>query len=143
VSIEQFDLQTAVNNSGFPFQQGIQQLVNHSITGWRVELKGHPWTDPQFGEGRFIDIVASNSGNLVHLVIECKRARDADWIFLRESVSNEFSNNHLSVEARVFGKASTGASFSRLGRTQKLCARFFQHIVSLRAAGFSNDAKLS
>ena len=46
--------------------------------GWKVAAREHPWKSAS-GTG-YIDLVIS-SGR-VHLVVECKRPRDATWMFL-------------------------------------------------------------
>jgi hypothetical protein len=55
------------------------------------------------GEG-FIDLVVRDKQAFVNLVVECKKVRETDWMFIRETVSSEFPNNVLDVRVRVIGK---------------------------------------
>ncbi|HWS61983.1 MAG TPA: hypothetical protein VN325_04445 [Steroidobacteraceae bacterium] len=95
-------LAKSINDSGFPFQIGLKMLTN-SVHGWRATLTEHPWRDQLNGSDKFIDFVATYTGDLVNLVTECKRARNTEWFFLRESVESNHSENRLTVRARVLG----------------------------------------
>ena len=74
------DLTKVVNASGFVFQLGVEHAIASSTPthGWEVEAREHPW---RLGEDEgFIDIVLSDGWT--RGVVECKRTRDASWIFL-------------------------------------------------------------
>jgi hypothetical protein len=78
------DLSALVNNSGFPFQLGVEHEIqtnpSPSNNPWAVLTREHPWKHPDTGENGFIDLIAHRG--CYRLVIECKRSRDADWAFL-------------------------------------------------------------
>lgn len=69
-----------LNASGFRFQLAIEDAVRKSdISGtWKVTGREHPWRTGD-SEG-YIDLILSSG--TTHLVLECKRSRDADWLFL-------------------------------------------------------------
>jgi hypothetical protein len=70
------------NSSGFPLQIKIANAANS--TNWKVLLQEHPWHSSETGAEGFLDIVLNKPGrfNRDIMVIECKRVRDAKWIFL-------------------------------------------------------------
>jgi hypothetical protein len=72
-------LQGILDASGFPFQLGLEQAVQSlKSEGWVVTGREHPWrTDDKRG---YIDLVVSKG--TIHVVVECKRSRDAAWLFL-------------------------------------------------------------
>jgi len=96
-------LADAINSSGFPFQLGVKALANRS-PGWSAVLTEHPWRDLSLDAEGFIDLVVRDKQAFVNLVVECKKARETDWMFLRETVSSEHTNNRLNVRVRVIGK---------------------------------------
>lgn len=101
------ELQPAVNDSGFPLQLGLKLLAN--TVDWQVLLSEHPWRDPATDGEKFIDLVIngrrphSGGAGFQTLVIECKRAREADWIFLRESNDGQRVVTRARVVARRAG----------------------------------------
>jgi hypothetical protein len=72
-------LKNNLNSSGFPFQIAVESIISN-ISGWKVSRREYPWHNNDKGQNGFIDIIAEKSS--VALVIECKRVRDAEWIFL-------------------------------------------------------------
>jgi hypothetical protein len=99
------ELQVAVNDSGFPLQLGLKLLAN--TPRWQVLLSEHPWCDPLTDSEKFIDLVVnerqpdSGGAGFQTLVIECKRARETAWIFLRE----KNDGNRVVTRARVVANA--------------------------------------
>ena len=83
MSSEGESLKTA-NDSGFPLQIAVERQVsdNPSAHGWRVRHTEHSWVDREQGESGFIDLVLQNQHNTIYLVLECKRVRNATWVFL-------------------------------------------------------------
>ena len=79
-----FSAQTrTVNESGFPLQIAVCHLIDSKCPGgWKVRYTEHAWRDDGSGAGGFIDVVLENARGTAQLVIECKRVRDAEWIFL-------------------------------------------------------------
>lgn len=73
-------LKSVVNASGFAFQLGIEHQVERTQEEhrWEVLAREHPWsTDERNG---FADLILGYG--IVRLVVECKRPRDASWVFL-------------------------------------------------------------
>lgn len=93
------DLERAINESGFPLQLGLKQLLQSVGIRWRLALWEHPWRDPISGDGKFLDMAVSDESGQM-LVIECKRAKDTDWIFLREK-SGEQHDTRLATQVWV------------------------------------------
>lgn len=75
-----------VNSSGFPFQLRVAEDVRSMSPdrGWHVISEEYPWNDLDSGSESFVDLILGCSTNydVVRMIIECKRTRDADWIFL-------------------------------------------------------------
>jgi hypothetical protein len=77
-------LRKYVNSSGFPLQIGIKHAVKNAWRDqkWGVMAEEHPWKNEISGESGFIDLVLSHYDGPQILVVECKRVRDSQWIFL-------------------------------------------------------------
>ncbi len=76
-----------VNASGFLFQLRIEEEIRRSLGGhyWNVVGHEHRWTDPLSDAPRFIDLILKGMhqlNNRCQMVVECKRVRDASWVFL-------------------------------------------------------------
>ena len=84
-------LQRLVNSSGFPFQISIQnEIEKHRNThGWRVYSIEHPWKNTETGTQGYVDLVLLNQHDTQFLVLECKRVRDAKWVFLIPSKTSK------------------------------------------------------
>ena len=97
------ELLKAINESGFPLQLGLLQLVRKHQTTWTAILTEHHWIDPLKGDEKFIDLVLRQGSDdyPVRLVIECKRSRDTEWIFLREPSLSPRRARPSSVRSRV------------------------------------------
>lgn len=72
-----------VNSSGFPFQLRIADQIRRQdpMFGWELLAQETPWRAEGGREG-FIDIVIRNRRENDRMVLECKRTREADWVFL-------------------------------------------------------------
>lgn len=66
------------NQSGFPFQIGVEHLVETSGSAWRVLRREHAWFDGN--RGGYIDLVLQSADD--RLLLECKRRQDAEWVFM-------------------------------------------------------------
>jgi len=79
---EVVDPRDTVNQSGYPLQIAIAHAVKARTNthGWRVLYEEHAWKY----EGRegFIDIVLEQEDSQVVLLVECKRPKDGEWVFL-------------------------------------------------------------
>jgi hypothetical protein len=78
-------LQKHVNNSGFPLQLAIANLIRKKVHLWNVLYEEHNWVLNT--ESGFIDIVIEDQYKTWLMNIECKRVRDSKWIFLRDQSS--------------------------------------------------------
>ncbi len=83
------ELLQIANDSGFPFQVAVQNTVNAktSCHGWESCHAEHAWSNPADGQSGFIDLVLQDGYGRVNLVIECKRVRNATWLFFNSSGS--------------------------------------------------------
>ncbi len=104
-------LAKAINESGFPFQLGVTALSRNSQR-LNVALSEHPWLDPQGNDEKFIDLVLRAVGESPQrLVIECKRARDTEHLFLREPPTDEHARSgRLTARTRVVYKTKKSGS---------------------------------
>lgn len=80
-------LRNFVNSSGFPLQIGIRHVVESSDRDqkWGVLTEEHPWENQISGESGFIDLVLDHHDKTQILIVECKRVKDSQWIFLTPS----------------------------------------------------------
>jgi len=82
-------LLSVVNASGFPFQIRVTHLVEATAARkkWTVLVREHPWADERSGESGFLDVVLGRDRDSLRLVIECKRAKDSQWVFIRRDTA--------------------------------------------------------
>jgi len=78
------------NASGFPLQIAIEQAVRASYAEhhWKVQYVEHSWNNRLDAQQGFIDLVLRDQNGTFTLVVECKRVRDAAWLFLRPDGTN-------------------------------------------------------
>lgn len=74
-----------VNNSGFPLQLAISNLIKQKICDWEVLYEEHAWSRET--DNGFIDLVIEDQHKTWLMNIECKRVRDSQWIFLKDKSS--------------------------------------------------------
>jgi hypothetical protein len=108
---ELFDL---VNNSGFPFQMAVSEVVQKSSRdhGWTLMTGEYPWKNAKGkGEG-YADLVLRHvDHDAVRAVVECKRiGGDAKWGFL---IPTGKANNFARMS--VFWTAAWNALPARQG----------------------------
>lgn len=79
-----------VNSAGFLFQLRIQEEIERIPGRYRksVLAREYRWNDLETGHEGFIDLVIAVGTNS-KMVVECKRVRDAEWIFLVPSRAEE------------------------------------------------------
>jgi hypothetical protein len=77
------DLLNLVNASGFLFQLRVEQEITstQSKHGKAVLAREHPWAHPVTHDEGFIDLITT-AGTNGKIIFECKRLRDAGWVFL-------------------------------------------------------------
>jgi hypothetical protein len=80
---EDTDALKIANDSGFPLQIAVKHQVESSSAqhGWKVRYTEHAWVNRADDQSGFIDLVLLGSQGM-HLVLECKRAKDQSWVFL-------------------------------------------------------------
>lgn len=85
MKLEDNKLLDLINGSGFLFQLGIEAEVKRTRHEhlWNVAAREYPWE--RDGAGGFIDLVLSRGP--LRVVLECKRTREATWVFLTTSDS--------------------------------------------------------
>jgi hypothetical protein len=101
------DLLAEVNRSGFPLQIAVERATG-SAPGthhWRTRYVEHRWENARTKTGGFIDLVLEHQSGRTHLVIECKRVRATDWIFLR----NREAENTRDIRARQLDMTARAA----------------------------------
>jgi len=89
-----------VNSSGFPFQlriaEQIRTCANDPGFAWSLICQEYPWYAKDDDRGGFIDIVIRNKEH-DRMVLECKRSRNADWVFLLPTNGH----SHVGTRARM------------------------------------------
>lgn len=73
------DLSKLVNASGFAFQIAVEHQLRSTLKTCKITLE-YPWHDETLGREGFIDLLLEQGG--VTWVIECKRPKDGEWVFL-------------------------------------------------------------
>jgi hypothetical protein len=100
----------AINDSGFPLQLGLEQLAKR-VPGWLVLGAEVAWADGEEDE-KFIDLVVKQEGGPIRLVVECKRARDSEWLFLRSPNAYPYHQRDqtINVRCRVMCRPALGVT---------------------------------
>ena len=85
---EEANLTKLVNASGFAFQMAVEHAVRSSHGhNFKVISREHAWRDPKHDREGFIDLVLQSS--MVTWAVECKRTKEAKWIFLVDKMKGE------------------------------------------------------
>lgn len=101
---------TIADSSGFPLQIRIADIVRKSAK-WRVIAEEHPWVHEVTQSGDFIDIVIEGKDySFQAMVIECKRVKQAKWVFL---IPN--SSSKKTINARIWETRYTEHGFEKFG----------------------------
>ena len=76
------NLEKIVNASGFVFQLSVMDNIQRTKEkhNWEILAHEHPWRNPSNDDEGYIDIILKQEWR--RFVIECKRTRDASWVFL-------------------------------------------------------------
>ncbi|MCK9380181.1 MAG: hypothetical protein M0P95_03830 [Sulfuritalea sp.] len=104
------ELLRIANDSGFPLQIALQHSVNGATAnhGWRVRHSEHSWANSADGQSGFIDLVVRDKHDCANFVIECKRVRNATWLFLSSTGSAKPRRHSKSwVTRKKGGQIST------------------------------------
>ncbi len=100
------------NDSGFPLQIAIQQLVGESTGthGWTVRYVEHAWVNQLDTQSGFIDLVLQDRHRSTFLAVECKRMRESTWVFLHSNGSakerrhaKSWVTHHFNDQVKCFG----------------------------------------
>lgn len=91
-------LKKNVNSSGFPFQIAVENTINN-LSGWDIMRREYPWQNNETGQNGYIDLIAEK--DFIRLIIECKRVRDSEWIFLCSPTN--LSRSHARFWANAVG----------------------------------------
>ena len=77
------------NDSGYPLQIAIENQVAKSVGehGWKVRYVEHAWTNPLDQNTGYADLVLQDRYGSTFFVVECKRPRQATWLFMRSDGS--------------------------------------------------------
>lgn len=72
------------NESGYPLQIAVDNFVGKTTSThkWSVQYREHSWTNPEDSASGYIDLVLQNEYKTIFLVLECKRVREATWVFM-------------------------------------------------------------
>jgi hypothetical protein len=109
------DPRTTTNATGFAFQLAVEEVVRAGKEehGWVIASREHGWRDGD--TPRFIDLVLTRGQ--IHLVIECKRQRAGQWVFLvpdppegrRAEQRRWFRTNYLRNEDSSDGREAVAS----------------------------------
>lgn len=109
-----------VNKSGFPLQIGLRHSIEatNMSHGWKVVAGEYPWEHPDYDNHGFIDLILE--GGFQRIIIECKRVRDAKWIFLIPS--NARCRNYIQFcKSNNKGFFWTGGNFDPSSHEAQFC----------------------
>jgi hypothetical protein len=75
------------NDSGFPLQIAIERAVGETSAshGWKVRYTEHAWVNASDKQSGFADLVLEDRYGTTFLVVECKRVRQATWLFMNST----------------------------------------------------------
>lgn len=80
------DCLKTTNDSGFPLQIAVSKaLAQGKVQDWSVRYTEHGWSNRFDSKAGFIDLVLQTDDRSIFLVVECKRVREAVWIFIPEN----------------------------------------------------------
>lgn len=79
------DPASLANDSGYPLQIAIENQIGKAVGthGWKVRYVEHAWTNSLDQETGYTDLVLEDRHGSTFLVVECKRPRQATWLFMR------------------------------------------------------------
>jgi hypothetical protein len=111
------DSRSIANGSGFLFQLQVEQEIEETFEdhGWDIFFREYAWADREVGEDGFIDLILKKKS--YRIIIECKRRREAKWLFV---VPEEAQREQIEARCQV-------AFFSPLN--QKPSARWRECVV--------------
>ncbi len=75
-----------INSSGFAFQMRIEEEILKGPNRWQFAGREHRWQDEN-GQDGYIDLIVDFGA--LRVLIECKRQKDKNWIFLKPQSSQQ------------------------------------------------------
>jgi hypothetical protein len=113
MSLKEAGLLNLVNSSGFLFQLRVEQEIRDTQPkhGKSVLAREHRWVHPRSGEEGFIDLITT-AGTNGKIIIECKRVRQAEWIFLVPHGAKETRSTRVLWSKR-FTESRQGAAWDQ------------------------------
>ena len=124
------NLRGLVDASGFAFQLAVEHLVHATAGRFRVLATEHAWVHPRSRETGFADIILEEVSDKLaglRLVIECKRVRDGQWVFLRPDESAKMARSRFptspdELQSRVIAHwTAVDESNSASGTDEVIC----------------------
>lgn len=103
------DPKNIADASGFAFQMAVEHAVQSTAGhNFSVVAKEHAWHDELTGRDGFIDLVLESGA--VTWAVECKRTKDASWVFLVDAAKKApvADVRCLFVQADPDGKRAAG-----------------------------------
>lgn len=104
-----FDPRSVANSSGFPLQIRIAEVAKSSPT-WKVYKEEHPWHSFYDQSEGFIDLAIIDRNDTQVMVVECKRVKQAVWVFLvpnpdpkTKSYLELWVSDHNNIKWNYFG----------------------------------------
>lgn len=106
------ELLSLLNASGFAFQLGVERSLQSAVQRGicRIPAVEHPWKHQENGDSGFIDIVVQRG--IGHLVVECKRTKDAKWLFLVPKTSRDAVSRYRCLWYASFGDGKGTSEWS-------------------------------
>lgn len=107
-----------VNASGFPFQIRVAHEIDTTSEqhGWSVVAREHHWENSETRKEGFIDLILRKEWNIFtywFLVLECKRIRGGNWIFMTDH-EHQTSQDAHTLEVGEMGEDETGPIWNRV-----------------------------
>lgn len=98
-----------VNSSGFPFQIGLRKEIERTSGshGWKADIGEHRWNHRELQESGYIDLVLKHEQYIFTILVECKRMREGNWIFLTPEGSSS-NCSRLSAFHTAQGRPQEG-----------------------------------
>jgi hypothetical protein len=100
---------------GFALQLALEDAVRRSKTSWEVISREHGWLDDR--DPKFVDLILNQGGPTI-LVVECKRTKGGDWIFLVPNLDGlqNIATRAMQIESvETAGKIEGSSSLDTYG----------------------------
>lgn len=84
-----------VNSSGFLFQYAVEQEVRSTYTShaYQVAASEYHWKSREMALDGYIDLILERDA--VRMVVECKRIKDTNWLFLVDEAAKKSNRARL------------------------------------------------